>query len=280
MIMLIVAIITMIVTCVSTGIAVYQLRKLNIEKNNVNINIKKLYIQKIQINTKYIEDNLLRFEKSIESITKGKEDKEKYLLNIDCLAYYITSINNESFEEVLKALIEDTEDFIKISTEKQTHQLNKAFKLHCELKTLLSKIENGNYVISIMFKDFDKALQEDYKRISFSEGVSISLIQYPNILNFYKKINSRFTYNVLYHPPGNPSILTFATPKMYYGKQISAIKESLGIYGDREIQDIPYISINEVSEKGDFKLLMQSLNIDETIKLLNSIIKNINFMLK
>ncbi|MDU0452108.1 hypothetical protein [Staphylococcus chromogenes] len=199
----------------------------------------------------------------MERITNGQEDKEKYLQNINCLPYYITSINNKKFEESLKDLINDTEDFIKVSMETQSYQLSKAFKLHTELKMILSRIENGNLIIDTMFKDFDKALQEDYKRISFSE-----------------KINSKSTLNVLYPPPGNPYILTFATPNMYYGKQISKIQESFGIYGNRNIQDIPYISINETSEKGDFKFLMKSLDINETIKTLNSIIEKINSMLK
>lgn len=94
------------------------------------------------------------------------------------------------------------------------------------------------------------------------------------------KINSKLTYNVLYHPPGNPSILGFATPRMYYGEQISKIQESFGIYGSENMKDIPYTSINETSEKGDFKLLMKSLNIYQIIKSLNSIIEKIQFMLK
>ncbi|PTI31194.1 hypothetical protein BU078_12665, partial [Staphylococcus warneri] len=71
-----------------------------------------------------------------------------------------------------------------------------------------------------------------------------------------------------------------ATPRMYYGGQISKIQKSLGIYGSENMKDIPYISINETSEKGDFKLLMKSLNIYQTIKSLNSIIEKIHFMLK
>lgn len=279
-IMLIIGVVTLIVTGVSTGIAAFQLKKLNNEKRNVNINIKKLYSQNIKINKKYIEDNLRRFEGTIEKITNGPKDKEKYLQNIDCLAYYISSINNKKFEEVLKYLINDTEDFIKISMETQNNQLDIAFKLHAELKTLLSRIENGNYVINTMFKDFDKALQEDYKRINFSDKMDISFMENPNIFSFYEKINSKLTYNVLYHPPGNPSILAFATPRMYYGRQISKIQKSLGIYGSKNMKDIPYISINETSEKGDFKLLMKSLNIYQTIKSLNSIIEKIHFMLK
>lgn len=45
------------------------------------------------------------------------------------------------------------------------------------------------------------------------------------------------------------------------------------------MKDIPYISINELSEKGDFKTIMKSLNIENTLNLLNSIIKKIDFML-
>lgn len=58
---------------------------------------------------------------------------------------------------------------------------------------------------------------------------------------------------------------------MYYGGQISKIQESFGIYGSENMKDIPYTSINKTSEKGDFKLLMKSLN---------SIIEKIQFMLK
>lgn len=67
---------------------------------------------------------------------------------------------------------------------------------------------------------------------------------------------------------------------MYYGEQISKIQESFGIYGSENMKDIPYTSINETSEKGDFKLLMKSLNIYQIIKSLNSIIEKIQFMLK
>ncbi|MDU0452109.1 hypothetical protein [Staphylococcus chromogenes] len=45
-IMLIVAIITLVITGVSTGIAAFQLKKLNIEKSNVNLNIKSFMLKK------------------------------------------------------------------------------------------------------------------------------------------------------------------------------------------------------------------------------------------
>ena len=113
----------------------------------------------------------------------------------------------------------------------------------------------------------------------FSKTMEISLCQYPNISQFYKKIDSKISNNVLYHPPGNPKILTFSTPKMYYGKQVENIQKKMGIYGSSDMKDIPYISINELSEKGDFKTIMKSLNIENTLNLLNSIIKKIDFML-
>ncbi|MFF5515169.1 hypothetical protein ACFY3K_12040 [Staphylococcus capitis] len=54
--MLIVSIVTLVVTGCATIISAFQLKKLNDEKKNVNINIRKLYVQKIRINKKYIED--------------------------------------------------------------------------------------------------------------------------------------------------------------------------------------------------------------------------------
>lgn len=66
---------------------------------------------------------------------------------------------------------------------------------------------------------------------------------------------------------------------MYYGKQVENIQKKLGIYGSNDMKDIPYISINELSEKGDFKTIMKSLDIENTLNLLNSIIKKIDFML-
>lgn len=278
--MLIVSIVTLVITGFATGISAFQLKKINDEKKNVSTNIRKLYVQKIKINKKNIESNLNRFENTIERLTNGKEDRKNYLKNINCLSYYITSINNKKFEEILEDLIVDAEDFIKVSIDTKSSGLNNVFELHADLKELLSIIENGNYIIQIMFKDFDKGLSEDYKRIMFAEQMEISLYQYPNITNFYKKIDSKITNNVLYRPPGNQSILTFATPQMYYGRQIATIQKNLGIYGNNDIQDIPYISINEPSEKGDFKTLMNTLNIENTLNLLNSIIKRIDFMVK
>lgn len=277
--MLIVSIVTLVVTGCATIISAFQLKKLNDEKKNVNINIRKLYVQKIRINKKYIEDNVRRFENTIERLTFGKEDRENYLKNIECLSYYITSINNKKFEEILKNLIIDTEDFIKVSIDTKNSKLDNIFELHANLKEVLSIIENGNYIIHMMFKDFDEGLSEDYKRMMFSKTMEISLCQYPNISQFYKKIDSKISNNVLYHPPGNPKILTFSTPKMYYGKQVENIQKKMGIYGSSDMKDIPYISINELSEKGDFKTIMKSLNIENTLNLLNSIIKKIDFML-
>jgi len=50
--MLIVSIVTLAVTGCATIISAFQLKKLNDEKKNVNINIRKLYVQKIRINKK------------------------------------------------------------------------------------------------------------------------------------------------------------------------------------------------------------------------------------
>lgn len=277
-IMLIVSVITLVVTGLATVISAFQLKKLNVEKKNVNINIKKLYVQKIQINQKNIADNVRRFQDTIERVTSGHEDKQSYLKNIDCLPYYITSINNKKFEDIIKDLIVDTEDFIKISIDTKSSELDNIFKLHVELKSLLSIIDNGNYIIKLMLKDFDEGLSEDYKRIVLEEQMEISLNQHPSINRFYKKISSKIIYNVLYRLPGNQSILTFATPRMYYGRQISNIQKKLGLYGKNNIQDIPYISINEPNEKGDFKTIMNTLDIENTIKLLSSIIDRIDFM--
>ena len=180
-IMLIVSVITLVVTGLATVISAFQLKKLNVEKKNVNINIKKLYVQKIQINQKNIADNVRRFQDTIERVTSGHEDKQSYLKNIDCLPYYITSINNKKFEEIIKDLIIDTEDFIKISIDTKSSELDNIFKLHVELKSLLSIIDNGNYIIKLMLKDFDEGLSEDYKRIVLEEQMEISLNQHPSI---------------------------------------------------------------------------------------------------
>lgn len=274
--MLIVSVLTLVITGLATVIAAFQLKKLNDEKQNVNSNIKKLYVQKIKINKKYIEDNLRRFEKTIKKLTNGKEDRKKYLMNVNCLSYYITFINNKKFEDILRDLIVDAEDFIKVSIDTKSSELNNVFELHASLKELLSIIENGNYVIQMMFKDFDKGLSEDYKRIIFTNKMEDSLYQYPSITKFYKKFDSKINNNVLYPPPGNQTILGFATPKMFYGNQITTIQKNLGIAGKN---DIPYISINEASEKGDYKSLMKTLNIEHTLKLLNSIIERIDFMI-
>jgi hypothetical protein len=275
---LIIAIITLIITGLATAISANQLRKLNNFRENTNINIRRLYIQKIKINIRNITDNLHRFENVVGRLTDSEREREMFLKSINCLSYYITSISNKKFEEILKDLITDTEDFIKVSIDTDYSNLDNIFKLHADLKKLISIIENGNYLIKMMFKDFDEGLAEDYERIRFSSEMEIALSKHPDILNDYKELESKMINNVLYPPPGNPSILTYNTPMVYYGKQISAIKERLGLKDD--MRDIPYVSINEPTEKGEFKMVMTTLDVENTLNLLKSIIEEIDLLIK
>ncbi|PTI46585.1 hypothetical protein BU120_00495, partial [Staphylococcus xylosus] len=102
---LILTIITTVFTVLSVVFAGFQLLKLNKNKKNVSKNAKKLYMQKIKDNKDYIKSNFLSLQDSL----KRQGYTEKELNNIWILPYYIITINNSTFEKVIKNLITDTE---------------------------------------------------------------------------------------------------------------------------------------------------------------------------
>ncbi|HEE8868377.1 TPA: hypothetical protein R8C99_002715 [Staphylococcus aureus] len=99
-------------TLVVAGIPIWQL---NSSQKNINRNSKKLYLQKIKDNKIYIKNNLSSLKDSFKRqglLDEKGYDKDK-LNNIWILPYYIITLNNSTFEKVIKNLIIDTEEMIK-----------------------------------------------------------------------------------------------------------------------------------------------------------------------
>lgn len=248
---LILTIITTFFTVLSVVFAGFQLLKLNENKKNVSKNAKKLYMQKIKDNKDYIKSNFLSLQDSL----KRQGYTEKELNNIWILPYYIITINNSTFEKVIKNLIIDTEEIIKTNIDNNQEEIEYLINLHKTLEETLKIMENGNYLINLFFHDFDAKLQEDLKYISSSEL-------------FQNKVPN----NILYTPGGNPETLIYATPIMHYNKQISNIKNHLKYSQDDDIQ---YISINDFGSNTQSGGLMESLKINVIFKNLQEIIDTI-----
>lgn len=252
---LILSIITTVLTVFSVLFAAIQLKKINESKINTSKNAKRLYIQNIAINKKYVKTKLTFIKDSLTR--QGYTDKES-LNNIWILPYYIITLNNSTFEKAIKNIIEDTEEIIKINIDNNHKDINDLLKLHELLKETLMIIENGNYLINLFFNNYDKDLEEDIKYISSKDDFQKSV---PN--------------NTLYTPGGNPNTLIYATPIMYYNRQISNIKNHLKY---SEQNDIEYISINDFDTNNKTGGLIHSLQINKIFKNLQEsidIIENI-----
>ncbi|MGI2314978.1 hypothetical protein [Staphylococcus saprophyticus] len=248
---LILTIITTILTAFSVIFAGIQLLKLNKSKKNVNKNAKKLYIQKTRDNKDYIKSNLSSLKKSLEMQGYTKEE----LYNIWILPYYIITLNNSTFEKVIKNLITDTEEIIKTNIDNDQQEIENLTNLHKVLEETSKIMENGNYLINLFFHDFDIKLQEDLKYISSSD-------------EFQNKVPN----NTLYTPGGDPNTLIYATPIMYYNNQIANIKNHLKNNQDNDIQ---YISINDFDTRTQSGSLIKSLQINTIFKNLQEIIDTI-----
>lgn len=208
-------------------------------------------MQKIEDNKDYIKSNLSSLKESLEIQGYTKEK----LNDIWILPYYILTLNNSIFEKVIKNLIVDTEEIIKTNIDNNQKEIENLTNLHKILEETLKIMENGNYLINLFFHDFDINLQEDLKYISSSD-------------EFQNKVPN----NTLYTPGGNPDTLIYATPIMYYNKQISNIKNHLKNSQDNDIQ---YISINDFNTKKEAGSLIKSLKINTIFKNLEEIIDTI-----
>lgn len=108
-------VITTILTTLSVIFAGIPIWKLSSSQRNINKNSKKLYLQKIKDNKTYIKNNLSSLKDSLKRqglLDENGYDKDK-LNNIWILPYYIITLNNSTFERVIKDLIIDTEEIIK-----------------------------------------------------------------------------------------------------------------------------------------------------------------------
>lgn len=177
------------------------------------------------------------------------------LYNIWILPYYIITLNNSTFEKVIKNLITDTEEIIKTNIDNDQQEIENLTNLHKVLEETSKIMENGNYLINLFFHDFDIKLQEDLKYISSSD-------------EFQNKVPN----NTLYTPGGDPNTLIYATPIMYYNNQIANIKNHLKNNQDNDIQ---YISINDFDTRTQSGSLIKSLQINTIFKNLQEIIDTI-----
>lgn len=262
---LIISILSLIATGIATFFTGYQVYQSN-QQNKISIErTKEVYIQKIKLNHKYIKKNLNRFKNTLILVSRGSTIKEQSK-SLHSLGYFITSICNKKFEDVIKEQIEFTEDYIRINTTNTKIEAKELLNAHKYLVEVYTLIKNSNYLISLFFPiDFDDALKEDIE----------------NIHHFASK-NKSFRLdsekNVLYSPPGNLNILGYATPLMYYGHYVSNLIKEYGIKpeGPGSILDIPLITINNFGEKGDYQTLMTSIDILTIINLLDKIISNVD----
>ncbi|WP_181896454.1 hypothetical protein [Staphylococcus felis] len=246
-----------------------EIRMLRKERRNVMENTRRFYLQRITLDKIYLENNVKRFNTSINQLANSEEEKVKYFRNIYCLPYYISSINNRELEATLKKMKGYTEDYLKTVNIYGNDKLLSYFNLHNRLEKVLNMIVNNNYIISMMFKDYDDSLSEDYmliQKILKDETYWLGNLNYKDILQANQ-------FEVLYSSYGNPDTLVHATPIMYYNKKISDLRVFLD---SDDCFDIGYIAINENKEKGDIKSLMKSLDVGLVIKYLEDIIQNIN----
>lgn len=244
-------------TLVVAGIPIWQL---NISQKNINRNSKKLYLQKIKDNKTYIKNNLSSLKDSFKRqglLDEKGYDKDK-LNNIWILPYYIISLNNSTFEKVIKNLIIDTEEMIKTGIDNKEKEIKELIKLHRLLNETYKIMQNGNYLINIFFHDYNTELQKNMEVISHRSEFD------NNVCN-----------NTLYTPPGNQNTLIYATPIMFYNQQISNIKKYLK---NSPEEDIQYISINDYDNEQKSSGLMKTLKINKVFENLDKIIKIIENM--
>ncbi|MFP5100679.1 hypothetical protein [Staphylococcus equorum] len=244
-------------TLVVAGIPIWQL---NSSQKNINRNSKKLYLQKIKDNKIYIKNNLSSLKDSLKRqglLDEKGYDKDK-LNNIWILPYYIITLNNSTFEKVIKNLIIDTEEMIKTGIDNKEKKLKELKKLHRLLNETYKIMQNGNYLINIFFHDYDTELQKNMEVISQRS-----------------EFDNKVCNNTLYTPPGNQNTLIYATPIMFYNQQISNIKKHLK---NSPEEDIQYISINDYDNKQKSSGLMETLKINKVFENLDEIIKIIENM--
>lgn len=108
-------VVTTVLTALSVVFAGIPIWKLSSRQKNINKNSKKLYLQKIRDNKIYIKNNLSSLKDSLKRqglLDESGYDKDK-LNNIWILPYYIITLNNSTFERVIKNLIIDTEEMVK-----------------------------------------------------------------------------------------------------------------------------------------------------------------------
>ncbi|PKE48587.1 hypothetical protein [Macrococcoides caseolyticum] len=253
-----ISVVGLIATCLATIFTGYQVYKFNHDNNLSMKRTKKLYVQKIKLNHEYIKNNLDRFELSFNKISQGYNLTE-YAKDLNILSYYISSICNKKFEEVISDQIKFTEEYFKVNTSNRNIEENKILQAHKDLIEVCALIKNSNYLISIFFPlSFDEALAQDIHNIYIYKEKNISFRLSDN-------------KNILYCPPSGQDKLGYATPLMFYGKYISKLTEEYGIDRSEFPLDLPYITINDFSEKGDYKSLMESIEISKTTLLLRKI---------
>lgn len=253
-------VITTILTTLSVIFAAISIWKLSSSQRNINKNSKKLYLQKIKDNKIYIKNNLSSLKDSLKKqklLDEKGYDKDK-LNNIRILPYYIIALNNSTFERVIKDLIIDTEEIIKTGIDNKEKKLKELTNLHRLLDETYKIMQNGNYLINIFFHDYDKELQKNM-----------------NIISQRSEFDNNVCNDTLYSPPGNQDTLIYATPIMFYNKQITNIKEHLK---NSPEDDIQYISINDYDKNQKLSSLMNAIKIDEIFKNLDEIIKIIENM--
>lgn len=253
-------VITTILTTLSVIFAAISIWKLSSSQRNINKNSKKLYLQKIKDNKTYIKNNLSSLKDSLKSqglLDEKGYDKDK-LNDVRILPYYIITLNNSTFEKVIKNLIIDTEEIIKTGIDNKEKKLKELINLHRLLDETYKIMQNGNYLINMFFHDYDKELQKNM-----------------NIISQRSEFDNKVCNGTLYTPPGNQDTLVYGTPIMFYNEQISNIMEHLKNSPENDIQ---YISINDYDKDQKSSSLMNTLRIDNIFKNLDEIIKIIESM--
>ncbi|MFK3833242.1 hypothetical protein [Staphylococcus saprophyticus] len=251
-------VITTILTTLSVIFAGIPIWKLSSSQRNINKNSKKLYLQKIKDNKTYIKNNLSSLKDSLKRqglLDENGYDKDK-LNNIWILPYYIITLNNSTFERVIKDLIIDTEEIIKTGIDNKEKKLKELTKLHRLLDETYKIMQNGNYLINILFHDYDNEIQKNMAIISKRD-----------------KFDNKVCNDTLYTPPGDQNTLIYTTPIIFYNSQISNIMQHLKHSPENDIQ---YISINDYGKEQKSSSLMDALKIDKIFKNLDEIIKTVD----
>ncbi|EGQ3650233.1 hypothetical protein O0B02_11020 [Staphylococcus pseudintermedius] len=248
--MFVLTLITTIAACITLFFTGFQLYKFNQRKKTIFKNTRQLYLHQMYVNKDYIKSKLNSLLHSLELQDYKTEEKRN---NVWILPYYIISINNTRVEKSINDLINNVENIIKNNIDSKSSEVKTLLSLHTLLKETSTILNNSNYIIDLLFHNFDKDFNEDVKFIAKKD---IFHSEVPN--------------NTLYTPPGNPNTLTFDTPIMYYNRQISNIKSHLT---DTFNEDISYISINDFNSNSGS--LMRTLKINNLIKNLQTIVKTV-----